>query len=86
MTLVLQPLRSDQTLDAGSFGIGLFAFRFGLHFAADDKLADLFDTTSQQSPSYNAGTMSVERLTSSSLVKPKNRRILVARLGPNRFG
>ncbi len=47
MTLVLQPLRGDQTLDAGSFGIGLFAFGFRLHFAADDKFADLFDITSQ---------------------------------------
>lgn len=50
MTLVLQTLGSDQTLDAGSFGVGLFAFGFGLHFAADDKLADLLETRSQNSP------------------------------------
>lgn len=41
VTFVLETLRGDETLDAGSFGVGFFAFAFGLDFAADDKFADL---------------------------------------------
>ena len=41
MTLVLEALRGDETLDAGSLGVGFFAFAFGLDFAADDEFADL---------------------------------------------
>lgn len=41
MTLMLQALRGHEALDFGSFGIGFFAFGFGLDFAADDKFADL---------------------------------------------
>ena len=41
MTLVLEALRGDETLDAGGFGVGFFAFAFGLDLAADDEFADL---------------------------------------------
>ena len=41
MALVLQTLRSDQTLDLGSLGVGLLALALGLHLTTDDKLADL---------------------------------------------
>lgn len=41
VALVLQALRSDETLDAGGFGVGLRAFFLGLDFAADDEFADL---------------------------------------------
>jgi len=42
VTLVLQTLGSDQTLDAGSLGVGLLALTLGLDLAANDVLADLF--------------------------------------------
>ncbi len=41
MALVLETLRSDETLDAGSLGVGFLAFSLGLDFATDDELADL---------------------------------------------
>ena len=41
MTLVLQALGSDQTLDARSLGVGLLALALGLDLAANDVLADL---------------------------------------------
>lgn len=40
---MLETLRSDETLDTGSFGIRLLSFAFGLDFAANDELADLID-------------------------------------------
>ena len=41
MTLVLETLGSDETLDARGLGIGFFAFAFGRDFTADDEFADL---------------------------------------------
>lgn len=41
MTLVLETLGSDETLDAGCLGVGFFAFALGLNLAADDEFADL---------------------------------------------
>lgn len=41
MTLVLETLGSDETLDTGSLGVGFLAFGLGLDFAADDEFADL---------------------------------------------
>jgi hypothetical protein len=41
VTLVLQALGSDQTLDARSLGVGLLALALGLDLAANDVLADL---------------------------------------------
>ena len=38
---MLKALRGDEALDTRRFGIGLFAFAFGLDFAADDEFADL---------------------------------------------
>lgn len=42
MALVLETLRSNQTLDLGGLGVGLLALALGLDFATDDELADLF--------------------------------------------
>ena len=41
VTLVLETLRGDETLDAGGLGVGFLAFAFGLDFAADDEFANL---------------------------------------------
>jgi hypothetical protein len=41
VTLVLEALGSDQTLDARSLGVGLLALALGLDLAANDVLADL---------------------------------------------
>jgi hypothetical protein len=41
MTLVLQTLGSNQTLNARSLGVGLGSLLLGLHLTANDKLADL---------------------------------------------
>jgi len=41
MTLVLETLGSDETLDTGSLGVGLGTLLLGLDLAADDELADL---------------------------------------------
>ena len=41
MTLMLETLRGDQTLDAGGLGVGFLAFALGLDFTADDEFADL---------------------------------------------
>ena len=41
VTLVLETLRGDETLDAGGLGVGFLAFALGLDFAADDEFADL---------------------------------------------
>ena len=42
MTLVLQALGSNQTLDAGSLGVRLLALTLGLDLATDNVLADLY--------------------------------------------
>lgn len=41
VSFMLESLRSDKTLDTGSFGIGFLAFAFGLDFAANDEFAHL---------------------------------------------
>jgi hypothetical protein len=41
VTLVLEALGSDQTLDARSLGVGLLALALRLDLAANDVLADL---------------------------------------------
>jgi hypothetical protein len=41
VALVLETLGSDQTLDAGSLGVGLLALTLGLDLATDNVLADL---------------------------------------------
>ena len=105
MTLVLETLGRDETLDAGGFGVGFLSFAFGLDFTADDEFADLESEGERVSPSadrriptsYHQGSHKEDwpsiclpercaALTSSSLVKSKSLRILVARFGPNRFG
>lgn len=42
VTLVLETLGSDQSLDLGGLGVRLLALTLGLDLAADDVLADLF--------------------------------------------
>lgn len=41
VALVLQALRSNQTLDLGGLGVGLGALLLGLDLTTDDELADL---------------------------------------------
>jgi hypothetical protein len=41
VALVLETLRSDQALDAGSLGVRLLALTLGLDLATDNVLADL---------------------------------------------
>lgn len=41
VTLVLETLRSDQTLDLGGLGVWLLALTLGLNLTTDNKLADL---------------------------------------------
>ena len=41
VTLVLQTLGSNQTLNLGGLGVRLLAFTLGLDFAANDEFADL---------------------------------------------
>jgi hypothetical protein len=41
MALVLETLRSDQTLDLGGLGVRLRALLLGLDLAADNELANL---------------------------------------------
>lgn len=48
VTLVLETLRGDETLDTGCFGVGFLAFALGLDFAADDEFADLAIRTNDQ--------------------------------------
>lgn len=42
MTLVLETLGGDQSLDLGGLGVRLLALTLGLDLAADNELADLF--------------------------------------------
>ena len=49
MTLVLETLGSDETLDAGGLGVWLLAFAFGLNFTTDNEFADLYDTNTSAS-------------------------------------
>ena len=95
MTLMLETLRSDETLDARSFGVRLLALVLRLNLTANDETADLPQIQSViflrlcrlQQPNcrrnQRAGTE--VSLTSSSLLRLKNLRIFVALLGPNRF-
>ena len=41
MALVLETLRSNQTLDLGGLGVGLCALLLGGNLTADDELANL---------------------------------------------
>ena len=45
VTLVLETLGSDQTLDARGLGVRLGTLLLGLDLTADDELADLFHNT-----------------------------------------
>jgi hypothetical protein len=41
MTLVLEALRSDETLDLGGLGVWLLSLTLGLNLTTDNELADL---------------------------------------------
>ena len=41
MTLVLETLRGDETLDLGGLGVWFLALALGLDFATNDEFADL---------------------------------------------
>ncbi len=43
MTLVLETLGGDETLNLGSLGVWLLALALGLDFTSDDELTDLID-------------------------------------------
>ena len=45
VTLVLETLRRNQTLDLWCLGVWLFAFTLWLNFTTDNELADLYSTT-----------------------------------------
>ena len=49
MALVLDALRSNETLDLGSFGVRFLALALGLDFTTDDEFADLDSVPSQRS-------------------------------------
>ena len=44
-TLMLETLRSNETLDFGGFGVWFFAFTFRLDFAANDEFANLYSSS-----------------------------------------
>lgn len=46
VTLVLETLRGNETLDLGSFGVWLLALTLGLDFTTDNEFADLFQASS----------------------------------------
>lgn len=48
VTLVLETLRSNETLDLGSFGIWLLALALWLDFTTDNEFADLYPILYQQ--------------------------------------
>ena len=93
MTLMLQALRSDEALNFRRLGIWLLALAFRLNLTTDHKLADLNSVPHISIYSSHTlhrfrgqATMIYRKRTSSSLVRPKNFLIFVARLGPRRFG
>jgi hypothetical protein len=101
VALVLETLGGDETLDARSLGVGLGTLSLGLDLTTNDELADLdhnysqywYSSQTQPAAAIRHGDglakrnrASWEVLTSSSLLRPKNLRIFVARLGPRRLG
>ena len=101
VTFMLEALWGDEALNTWGFGVGFLAFALGLHFAADDEFADLFFFRSALEDLMVSCEVCVretkgrrrifrkngrKKLTSSSLLNPKNLLIFVARFGPNRFG
>ena len=50
MTLVLETLGSNETLNTRCLGVGFLAFALGLNFTADDEFADLVVRTKYQHP------------------------------------
>jgi hypothetical protein len=99
VALVLEALGCDESLNLGGFGVGFLAFAFWFYFAADDKFADYQHLLLVEFSLIGwkglvgkyvgwEGVVGGRRreVPSSSLLRPKNLRILVARLGPRRLG
>jgi hypothetical protein len=84
VSLVLETLWGDESLNLGSFGVWLFAFTLWLNFSSNDEFANMEVNT--RPLYYNSYRFGGPYRTSSFLSRPKNLRILVARLGPSRFG
>jgi len=57
VALVLEALGSDQTLDLGSFGVGLRTLLLGLDLAADDELANLENPVVRLNPLHRGLAM-----------------------------
>ena len=63
MTLVLETLGSNETLDARSLGVWFLAFAFGLNFTTNDEFADLYSHKyiSTKPPSHIAASHELYR-------------------------
>jgi len=60
MSLVLQSLRGDQSLDLGGFGVWLSAFLLGDDFTSDDEFADIILLAQTEESSDLGGTLGTE--------------------------
>jgi hypothetical protein len=61
VALVLETLRSNQTLDTGSLGVWLLALALRLDLTANDELADLAETLVSDSNPYSLLRLSPSR-------------------------
>jgi len=62
VTLVLETLRSDQTLDLGSLGVWLLAFALGLDFTTNDELANIIFLAETEEAAELGSTLGTETL------------------------
>jgi len=62
VTLVLETLGGDETLNLGSLGVWLLAFALGLDFTSDDELADIILLAEAEESSDLGGTLGTEAL------------------------
>lgn len=84
VTLALQSVGSDQSLDLGGLGVGLGTLLLGGDLTSDNKLADIVTEEG-----FTLSVLNVRKQRSKetySLVKLKNLRMWLARLGPRRLG
>jgi hypothetical protein len=72
VTLVLETLRSNQTLDLGSLGVGLRALLLGNDLTADDELADLNLHSSALDSSDKTTTLRLNPLHNRGLVETQS--------------
>jgi len=62
VSLVLETLRSDESLDLGSFGVWLLAFTFRLNLSSNDELADIIFLVETKESSDFGSTLRTESL------------------------